>query len=237
MVLIMMACLFVGLFFLFYGIRNPNNASQKSFKLYNLLLFSFILFAIWLPQFSYWKETTGSMLGWTDNQENFFFSQPVLWKGLFSFKKGWFIYTPIMIFAVLGIPLLRKHSQGLLLPVIAFVIINWMIMFSWWCWWYGSSFGQRAMIDSYALMSLPLAASVRYFCNKGKAMQLIGLALSLFFIWLNIFQTFQFENQSLSGTGMTEKIYINQFGKQKKVDDFDKLVQYPDVDAAKNGKR
>jgi hypothetical protein len=62
-----------------------------------------------------------------------------------------------MIFAFAGIIVLWKRRSPYALPVTIFVPLNIYIIFSWWCWWYGGGFGQRAFIDSYALMAVATA--------------------------------------------------------------------------------
>lgn len=59
--------------------------------------------------------------------------------------------------------------------------------------------------------------------------------VAVFFIWLNLFQTLQFENQVLHYAGMTKELYFKQFGKIKRVSDYDKYVAWPNDEAAKIG--
>jgi hypothetical protein len=54
---------------------------------------------------------------------------------------------------------------------------------------------------------------------------------------LNIFQTFQYENQSLHWDGMTKKLYVKQFLKMDRINDYDKYIVYPDYNDALKGKR
>ncbi|MGY8927707.1 MAG: hypothetical protein ACKVJC_10515, partial [Flavobacteriales bacterium] len=70
-----------------------------------LLLFSICIIAVGFIQLIYWKHVTGDWLFYSyDNPgEGFEFLAPYTIDFLFSFRKGWFIYTPIMIFATIGI--------------------------------------------------------------------------------------------------------------------------------------
>lgn len=92
------------------------------------------------------------------------------------------------------------------------------------------------MIESYALLAIPLTAFVSFILNnKNKAVKILSCALALFFIWLNIFQTYQFEKQTLHWDGMTRELYFKQFGKMNKIDGFWDKVDNPDYGAALKG--
>ena len=93
------------------------------------------------------------------------------------------------------------------------------------------------MIDSYALMAIPLSAFVYWVLQKGSMTQRVFAVLLGFFIRLNIFQTYQFEHKSLHYDSMSMKLYFKQFGKLEPVKDFDSYLQFIDYDEAKYGGR
>jgi hypothetical protein len=107
------------------------------------------------------KQTPAHGSYYSYGDEGFFFTNPQIINGLFSYRKGWLIYTPLMIFALLGIlTLARRKFQQFFIPVLIFTVANIYVVYSWWCWWYGGSFGSRPMIDSYPLMAVALAGMV-----------------------------------------------------------------------------
>lgn len=227
----------IGLFFLFYSVRNMKDLVAKKVPIVMLVMSMLIFILVWIPQWSYWKLATGSIFGAPDSFEKFYFLKPVFLKGLFSFQKGWLIYTPVMIFSLFGIFILRKTHPSLLTSVVIFTLINLYVIFSWWNWWYGGSLGQRAIIDSYAILSIPLAAFVSYILNKSVVFRVLSSGIAIFFIWLNIFQTYQYNNGSLHYSAMTSELYFKQFGKLKKVDSFDRMLAYPNDLEARKGNR
>lgn len=223
-------------FFLLYGISSLETLKFK-FNLFKkefirLTIFIPLGLLIWVPQFLYWKIATGNYIYYSFGDEGFFFTDPKIVEGLFSFRKGWLVYTPIMGVALIGLFYLKGKLDGLRLGIITFTVLNIYIIFSWWCWWYGGSFGQRSIIDSYALLAIPLAAFVQGVDNKTKAKYVFYL-IAGFFIWLNIFQTYQFENKSLHYDSMSKELYFKQFGKLKPIDNFDDYLNWADYDAAK----
>lgn len=229
--------LLIVVFFAFYNTNTIKELLQKlrHFNHYLLMLICIILF--WLPQLVYWKITTGNLFYYSYPDETFFFNDPKIWDGLFSFRKGWLIYTPIMTFSLAGIFLLRDNFKKIGLALIAFLLLNSYVVFSWWCWWYGGGFGQRALVDSYPLLCIPLASFITYILQKKYYVQIIFSAVALFFIWLNILQTYQFEVGICHWEGMTKELYFKEFGKLHKIDDFDQYVSWPNYEEAKKGNR
>lgn len=231
----------IMLFFALYNITSLYDFKErillfkKTFPLLLLMLFAF--FIVWVPQLIYWKISSGSYFYYSYPDERFFFNDPKIMKGLFGFRKGWLIYTPMMAFALAGIFALKGTSKKIRLPIVLFFIVNIYITFSWWCWWYGGSFGQRGLIESYALLAIPFASFVKYVSEKRWYYNAVFYCTAVFFVWLNLFQTLQFENMSLHYDGMTRVLYFKQFGKLDKIDDFASYVSSLDYEEAKKGKR
>lgn len=231
----------IMLFFALYNITSLYDLKErillfkKTFPLLLLMLFAF--FIVWVPQLIYWKISSGSYLYYSYPDERFFFNDPKIMKGLFGFRKGWLIYTPMMAFALAGIFALKGTLKKIRLPIVLFFIVNIYITFSWWCWWYGGSFGQRGLIESYALLAIPFASFVKYISEKRWYYNAVFYCTAVFFVWLNLFQTLQFENMSLHYDGMTRVLYFKQFGKLDKIDDFASYVSSLDYEEAKKGKR
>lgn len=231
----------IMLFFVLYNITSLYDFKErillfkKTFPLLLLMLFAF--FIVWVPQLIYWKISSGSYFYYSYPDERFFFNDPKIMKGLFGFRKGWLIYTPMMAFALAGVFALKGTLKKIRLPIVLFFIVNIYITFSWWCWWYGGSFGQRGLIESYALLAIPFASFVKYVSEKRWYYNAVFYCTAVFFVWLNLFQTLQFENMSLHYDGMTRVLYFKQFGKLDKIDDFASYVSSLDYEEAKKGKR
>lgn len=126
---------------------------------------------------------------------------------LFSWRKGWFIYTPVMIFAVIGIFFLRSWFERAW--AFLFLLVNIWVIASWQLWTYGGSLGMRPMIDSYAVMAIPLA----FFLQRTLVKRVwIGVAPLLAFVTvLNLVQHYQFRIGILPYDGMTKERYVKLF--------------------------
>lgn len=225
------------LFFILYDITTIHELKQKFlFFIKNLRLILFLLLPfilVWVPQFIYWKTTSGNYFYYSYTDERFFFMHPKIMEGLFSFRKGWLLYTPMIAFAVAGIFLMKDELRKLQLNITIFFLLNIYIIFSWWAWWYGGTFGQRPMVESYALLAIPFASFIKFISERKLFFQISFYCLAGFFIWLNIFQTYQFEVHTLHWDGMTNRLYFKQFGKMDPIPDFDKYVERPDYEKAK----
>lgn len=193
-------------------------------------IFGFIL--AWLPQMIYWKYVTGSLLYYSYNDESFFFSNSHVIDGLISFRKGWLIYTPVMILALTGIPILFKKQHPLSWPIFLTIPAFIFITFSWWCWWYGGSMGQRPMIDAYPLLAFALAASVECMINL-RWVKFFSMPLIAGLIYLNIYQSMQYRKGILHYDSMTFDVYKEIFLKMEYPRNYDQMILHPDYDNAK----
>jgi hypothetical protein len=103
-----------------------------------------------MPQLIYFKYISGEWLFYSYSDESFFFTNPKVLEAMFSFRNGWLIYSPLMVFALVGFIFIRKRNAGLFLPLIVVTAIYVFIISSWWCWWY-VGFGNRALRDTFSL--------------------------------------------------------------------------------------
>lgn len=233
----------ISLFFILYGIKNLKDVSTKINLFINKWVFILIIllsaFIVFIPQMLYWKLITGYYLYYSYGDEHFFWDKPHIIDGLFSYRKGWLVYTPVMSFALIGIFLLKKKLKSFFVPILIFTILNIYIILSWWCWWYGGSFGQRSFIDSYAIMSIPLAAVTNYVFNRKLVfIKYIYSTVLLFFIALNVFNSYQYIHEVIHYDGTTKELYWRYFGRYNKIDtkkDYWDLIRRPDYELAKKG--
>lgn len=205
-------------------------------RISHLLVATLIAFLVILPQLIYWKSVSGNYLFNSYVGERFYFTDPQIIEGLFSYRKGWLTYTPIMGFAIIGlITLFRKH-KAFFLPISLMTIIAIYVVFSWWCWWYGGSFGMRPMIDFYGFLAIPLCAFFHtIITQKTKVIKTITLVLALVLIGFNIFQMQQYRGAIIHWDGMTKEAYWYSFGKYT-IDDkekYEQLIDRPDYKKAK----
>lgn len=192
-----------------------------------VLLALFVMFLIGLPQLIYWKKTTGEFVFYSYD-EKFLLLKPFTLKFLFSYKKGWLLYTPLMVFAIAGFRNLYHANRNLFLGIFSFFIINLWVLSSWECWWYAASYSQRPMMESYVAMAIPMGYFLQWIVQQ-KAMwkKILITILSAVFL-LNIFQTWQFTKYIIDPERMTEKYYWKVFGSTKVNEEYRK--KYLEID-------
>jgi hypothetical protein len=231
----------VFLFFALYGIQTSNDFLKRIHlfleKKIAIITMCILVFLVVLPQLLYWKYVSGHYFFNSYVGEHFFFNNPHLIEALLGFRKGWLIYTPIMLFSIVGFFMIKGYIKTLSLALIICVGIYVYVAFSWWCWWYGGSFGQRVMIDIYPFLAIPLATFITYiFTQPKKIRQLIGVVF-IFFTILNLFQTMQAKYNIIHYDSMTMENYFRVFGTITKKPDRDKYLKAPDYESAKLGKK
>lgn len=224
------------IFFLFYGLQNGRDFKRR-WTLYRqkfvyLIIIAFLAFLVLIPQLIYWKDVTGSFIYYSYGNQGFFFLHPHLTDVLFSFRKGWFVYTPVMAFAVLGIYILFRRYKTFFLPVLLLLIVYLYVASSWWCWWYGGSLGQRELIDIYPVMALPLAGIINWVRNSKTALNYIAGLLLAFSVLLGSFYNFQYYYGAIHWDSMTRQAYFDSFGRVHPSPRFLKLISPPDYNRA-----
>jgi len=168
-----------------------------------------------LPQMLYWWKLTGSPV--FDSYQNpgvgLDLWRPHVADALFSFKKGWLLYTPVMAFALVGFFHLRKKRPDLFPVILGSFLLSFWIICSWSEWWYGASYSVRPMMTTYVLLSIPLG-----FCMEAIVRTSLPVRIGLFglqglLIALNLFQTWQHHNGILDPYRTTKDYYLAIFGR------------------------
>lgn len=171
--------------------------------------------AVFMLQLSYWKIYTGQWLyySYRNPGEGFEFLHPHTWEFLFSFRKGWFIYTPVMFIAIIGLfyAVYRKTPFGF--ATLIFVIITVFVLSSWSSWWYAASFSQRPMIESYPLYIIALGFFFQHLLLQYRKAAKVLAGFIGFLIFFNLFQTYQYYYCVLSWDRMTFDYYVTILGK------------------------
>jgi len=153
---------------------------------------------------------TGNIIVYGYKNEGFYFSDPQIINFLFSYKKGWFVYSPLflLLFPAL-INLWKRQSVYAFATFLLFFLFQVYIFSSWWNWYYGDSFGMRPMVDYYGLY---LVVIVLLIDNIEARWIKIAAAVFVFLvILLNVVQTYQYAVGIIHPDSMTKKAYWHVF--------------------------
>lgn len=223
---------------LLYNVSGWNEFREKlaflRSKSMHLLIIVLCIFLIGFPQLLYWKHVTGSWFFYSYGKEHFYWDNPHILDGLLSFRKGWLIYTPLMITALAGFFYIGRYVASFRTVLLVTFPLFIYIAYSWWCWWYGGTFGQRSMIDIYPLLALPMGAFFKHVSVK-RIIAWSGALLLPAIIALNLFQTWQFSEGLLHFDSMTARAYTVGFLQTHFTEEWKAALVEPDIKKAENG--
>jgi len=197
-----------------YAFAKRHQFEWKSSHIYQIIGATLIAALLVVPQILIWLQNTGDWVfnAYTEVGHRFYFDGRFVLDGLLSYRKGWLLYTPLVVLAFFGLFVAKGNIKKWLIPVGLVILLHTYITFSWHWWWYANSFGSRPMVHIYPELSIGLAAFITYFGNNVKSRVALTSVLSLL-IGLNLFQIWQFNNKVLPGDGITKYYYWKAFGK------------------------
>lgn len=134
------------------------------------------------PQFIYWKHTTGHLIHNVGSK--WYFLNP-WFRVLVGPEKGWFLYTPVAILMMIGCFYLNKRIFQR--SILVFIILNIWIIISWSDWTYGASYSTRALVQSYPVFAIPLAALLSHFLTN-RLSTALAISILIGFTALNFYQ-------------------------------------------------
>jgi hypothetical protein len=88
--------------------------------------------------------------------EQMFLSRPELFNVLFSYRKGLFVYTPLVLVSLFGLYYMAKESVFRAVWLFMLLYSAIYIISCWWLWYYGGSLGMRPFIEYYPFVGLLL---------------------------------------------------------------------------------
>ncbi len=181
---------------------------KSHLRLVFISAFCFMVFPCIQFIFNYMQ--TGNVFVWSYKNEGFDFFYPHILDFLFGFRKGFFVYTPVMLAIIPAMYLLFKKSKYRFYAILAFLLAIVFILSSWWNWFYGDSFGMRAMIDFYPLLAILLAISIDKLVNIRRGF-VFFLIWSSILIGFNLVQTYQYTRGILHHDSMDFNKYSYVF--------------------------
>ena len=155
------------------------------------LLTAVIIGVLGSIQLIYWKWSSGHFLYNSYGKEDWMeWGHPHIIDGLFSSRRGWLVYTPIMLFSLVGFYHLYKKRRDLFWANFLFILLFIYVSFAHNIWWYGGSLGQRQMIQVMPMLALPFAYFLKsVFKNKIRQI-LFGSAVAVC-LYLNLWWIYQ----------------------------------------------
>lgn len=218
------------------------NRVQAIWRNKAVVLIGFLLVCCFASAQAYvYRHQLGAWFVSPYTNEGFLWDQPMFGRVLFSYRKGWLVYSPLMVFSIVGLWQLFKRHKSYILPITSFFVINLYVISCWWNWWYGGGYGMRALVESMAVMALPLAAMIEYLFSK-KTLSYLFTAILPLLICYNFLNMHQYKHGIIHYDSMTKASYWAIFGATHPAADEvmkkrnDNLV-FPHFEYAKDGKQ
>ena len=156
----------------------------------------------------YWYIQTGQIILNPYQGEHYYFNKPHMLDVLFSYRKGWFLYTPFAAVGLAGIFFFKENKSKINLLIFYDLLVY--IGSCWWCWTYSTtSFGQRVYVDFYALIALQAAVLFNFFYKR--KLKIIPPTIALVVIPLNLLQTHQYKHGIIHADLATSETYWGNF--------------------------
>ena len=133
---------------------------------------------------------------------------PYLWQVLFSLKKGWFIYTPVMVFPLIGFYFLAEKNRTIFFAAFLFFLVNLAVVSGSPTLWDSKGLGQIALMESYVILAIPFGYLLQWMANFKPVARVLFYFVFLFFILLNLYQTWQYMNFMTDPSNMTTEDYF-----------------------------
>ena len=225
---------------LFFGLGSPLFKEKYRLIAKNprwLLYAVFGAFLIGFPQLIYWKLNTDQWLFFSYTGEKFYFSRPYILEFLFSYRKGWLLYSPLILFSFIGLFTLRGNARNYLLPVLLIIPLLIYLLSCWWTWWFGASFGARPMVDWYPLLMIPFAAWLHYLWRRIWLIKIPATLILLFLLGLSIHQTWQYRVGMIHYDAMSKKAYHASLFQRYYPENYENMIIEPKYGTMHKGGR
>jgi hypothetical protein len=156
-----------------------------------------------------YKLSTGQFLIYSYKEEGFNFMNPQIWNFLFSYKKGMFVYTPLLLLSLVGYIYMFRDNRYRFYSLLGFLFTLIYVFSSWHMWYYGGSFSQRVMVEFYAFFSVLLATALQQLKSVNTKRVFLGLIV-LLIVFCQI-QTYQYRRMQIHWSDMNKEKYWEVF--------------------------
>lgn len=208
---------------------------MKQYKFLVVIVVSFII--VWIPQMLYWKHVSGSYLLYSYTGEKLMFDSPKIYEIIFSPRNGLVPYCPIVLLFLVSLFVPKFNRKGSI-GIVLFVGLNIYLASCWWCWWYGGSFGSRALVQIFPYLAITFAGLLQFIYSKSykfqNAIKICTTSLIVFFVLLHVKFWIQSKHGFIHYDSMTAKAYWYVFPRfdlnKDEANEFYSLLKSPSYD-------
>jgi hypothetical protein len=166
--------------------------------------------AVVAPQLAIYYQATGRLIVSSYGSLGFTFGSPHLVGVLFSVQKGLFFWSPLLLLAVVGLPMLRGATRAFFLPAVLVFVLDTYLIASWWDWQFGGSYGHRGFVDLFPILAFGLAAFFEW-SARVPLRRLLVAVVTVLVVSLSTVQMLQYWNGVLPFSDLTWAQYRTLF--------------------------
>lgn len=156
-----------------------------------------------------YKASTGQFWVYAYGEEGFNFGDPHILDILFSYKKGLFLYTPVLLFSMVGLIYYWRAQQFCFWSWLLFFGLITYVLSSWWNWWYGGSFSSRVYVEYLPFFGVLLAILLKM--ARKPVLRITTISILLLFTVFCQFQIYQYRYYLIHWEDMTKEQYWKVF--------------------------
>ena len=162
-----------------------------------------------------YKISTGNFLVYSYQNQGFDFLSPHFIDILFSYRKGLFLYTPLLFISLIGSYFLWNESRFQFYSWFSFFIFITYIFSSWYMWYYGGSFSSRVYVEYLPLFMILLAKAITGIKKTINKKLFIGVIVLLIIVCQ--IQIYQYRYFQIHWSKMTKEQYWDVFLRLDKI--------------------
>lgn len=158
-------------------------------------------------QFIFYYLQTGYFYIVSYNGEAFNFNNPEFFNVLLSYKKGLFLYVPLLLATIIFVLITKKNWHKKIIFLITFMVFLY-ITSSWWCWYYGAGLSIRPFVD---ILPLFIIITMFVYNQQSSILKKIVMTLSVPFLFMSQLMAYQYSNLILDIGEMNKEKYWDIF--------------------------
>ena len=193
------------LFSIFTWFKNADDCKRFFKDIFkNKVLYKAVFYAVVIVfiQSLVWFVQSKSLFHNTYKADGFYWLNPQIYKMLFGFDGGFFIYTPLCFLFLVGLIFIYKESRFSFFATAFFLLGLFYFFASYWAYNYFDGLGIRVLVDYYALFSF---LGAKFFVHLlGKTMIYNSFVfLATLLVAVNLIYCYQANRNILLRAGMT----------------------------------
>lgn len=147
-----------------------------------------------------WHGQTGHWFEWSYRNEGFHWHDTHTFDVLFGFRKGLFLYAPVLLLAlVANLHLLRVDPVRGVASLVYWGVMSFIIG-AWWIWYYAGTFGHRVFIDHYPVFAIAWGLMLdglqrRWLRSCARVFMVLACVYHLW--WAHKFNSYQLDDRGM----------------------------------------